>query len=125
MPLSGGETGRDERDQSLHLNVNWRIILQCNFPLHVFYRCADKYLTQPGKKQARKYVREARHFNNIETRAVIKIPPPLQRKAPKEIHAILTETLVCFLPVGLRTYQHPLYNSASVLICISMKPKLL
>jgi len=32
-------------------------------------------------------------FNNIETRAVIKFFLPLQGKAPKEIHAILTETL--------------------------------
>ena len=31
----------------------------------------------------------------------------LQGKAPKEIHVILTETLACFLPVRLRTYQHP------------------
>jgi len=30
---------------------------------------------------------------------------PLQGKAPKEIHAILTETLACFL-LGLRTCQH-------------------
>jgi hypothetical protein len=41
---------------------------------------------------------DARDFNNIETRAVIKFPPappptPLQGKAPKEIHAILNETL--------------------------------
>jgi len=37
---------------------------------------------------------DARDFNNIEMRAVIKFPhPPLQGKAPKEIHAILTETL--------------------------------
>jgi len=39
---------------------------------------------------------DARDFNNMETRAVIKSPPPpspLQGKAPKEIHAILTETL--------------------------------
>ena len=35
---------------------------------------------------------EARDFNNIETRAVIKYFF-LQGKAPKEIHAILTETL--------------------------------
>jgi len=37
----------------------------------------------------------ARYFNNIETRAVIKSPPlpTLQGKAPKVIHAILTETL--------------------------------
>ena len=34
---------------------------------------------------------DARDFSNIETRAVIKPPPP-QGKALKEIHAILTET---------------------------------
>jgi hypothetical protein len=32
----------------------------------------------------------ARNFNNIETQAVIKVFS-LQGKAPKEIHAILTE----------------------------------
>jgi len=31
---------------------------------------ADKSLAQPGRKQARKRVRDARDFNNIETRAV-------------------------------------------------------
>ena len=36
---------------------------------------------------------DARDFNNIETRTVIKIVFFLQGKAPKEIHAILTETL--------------------------------
>jgi hypothetical protein len=36
---------------------------------------------------------DARDFNNIETRAVIKFFSFLQGKAPKEIHAILTETL--------------------------------
>jgi len=35
---------------------------------------------------------DARDFNNMETWAVIKFPP-LQGKAPKEIHAILIETL--------------------------------
>jgi len=35
---------------------------------------------------------EGRDFNNIETRAVIKIFFPLQGKVPKEIHAILTQT---------------------------------
>ena len=35
---------------------------------------------------------EARDFNNIETRVVIKFSF-LQGKAPKEIHAILKETL--------------------------------
>ena len=70
------------------------------------YRGADKFLALPGRKQARKHVRDARDFNKIETRAVIKFVF-LQGKAPKEIHAILTETLACFFLVGLRTYQHP------------------
>ena len=61
------------------------------------YRGTDKSLARPGRKQARKHVRDARDFDNIETRAVIKFFP-LQGKAPKEIHAILTETLACFLP---------------------------
>ena len=36
------------------------------------YRGAVKFLAQPGRKQARKHVRNARDFNNNETRAVIK-----------------------------------------------------
>ena len=36
---------------------------------------------------------DARDFNNMETRAVITPPLPPQDKAPKEIHAILTEAL--------------------------------
>jgi hypothetical protein len=55
------------------------------------YQDADKSLARPGRKQARKHVRDERDFNNIETRAGVKVP--LQKsKAPKEIHAILTET---------------------------------
>jgi len=60
------------------------------------YRGADKSLARPGRKQARKHVRAARDFNNIETRAVIKFLF-LQDKAPKEIHTILTETVACVL----------------------------
>ena len=51
------------------------------------YRGADKCLARPGRKQARKHVWDARDFNNIEMRAVIKFFSPLQGKAPKEIHA--------------------------------------
>jgi len=35
----------------------------------------------------------------------------LQGKAPKEIHAILTETLACFLPVRAKDLSAPLYTS--------------
>ena len=54
-----------------------------------FYRGADKSLARSGRKQARKHVRDARDFNKIDTRDVIKFLF-LQGKAPKEIHVILT-----------------------------------
>jgi len=76
------------------------------------YRGADTSLTRPGRTQARKHVQDARDFNNIETRALIKIFP-LQCKAPKEIHAILTETLASFLPVRAKDLSAPLYNPPS------------
>ena len=43
-----------------------------NSPSLSYYRGADKSLARPGRKQARKHVRDARDFNNIEVRAVIK-----------------------------------------------------
>jgi len=48
-----------------------------------------------------------RDFNNIETRAVIKLLF-LQGKARKEIHAILAETLARFLPGGAKDLSAPL-----------------
>ena len=74
-----------------------------------WYRGADKLLARPGRKQARKHVRDARDFNNIETRAVIKLLF-LQGKAPKEIHAILTEKLACFLPGRAKDLSAPLHK---------------
>jgi hypothetical protein len=49
-----------------------------------------------------------RDFNNIETRAVIKFLF-LQGKTPNEIHAILTETLACFLPDRANDLSAPLH----------------
>jgi len=72
------------------------------------YRGADKSLPRLGRKPAQKQVRDARDFNKIETRAVIKFLF-LQGKAPKKIHAILTETLVCFLPGRAKDLSAPLY----------------
>jgi len=63
----------------------------------LIYRDAGNSLARPGRKQARKHVKDARDFNNMETRVVIKFLF-LQGKAQKEIHAILTETLPYFLP---------------------------
>jgi len=79
---------------------------------NVQYRDADKSLARPGRKQARKHARHARDFNNIETRSVIKFFSPLQGKAPKEVDAILTETLACFLPGRAKDLSAPLYNAA-------------
>ena len=77
-----------------------------------YYRGADKSLARPGRKQARKHVRDARDFNNVETRAVIKFFFFLQGKAPKEIHGILTETLACFLPGRAKDLSASLYKLA-------------
>jgi hypothetical protein len=73
----------------------------------VLYWGADKSLARPRRKQARKHIRDARDFNNIETRAVIKLFF-LQGKVLKEIHAILTETLACFLPGRAKDLSAPL-----------------
>ena len=70
---------------------------EVKFCLSHFYRGADKSLARPGREQAPKHVRDARDFNNVETRAAIEFVF-LQGKAPKEIHAILREKLACFLP---------------------------
>ena len=71
------------------------------------YRGADKSLARPGRKQARKQVRDARDFDKTETRAVTKFLF-LQGKEPKEIHAILTETLACFRPGRAKDLSAPL-----------------
>jgi len=73
-----------------------RVFLFFRYFLFYNYRGADKSLARPRRKQARKHVKDARDFNNIETRAVIKFLF-LQGKASNEIPAILTETLDCFL----------------------------
>ena len=82
------------------------------------YRGADKSLARPGRKQALKHVRDARDFDYFETRAVIKYFFFLQGKAPKEIHAILTETLACFLPGWAKDLSAPLYCK----LCITEYP---
>jgi len=82
------------------------------------YRGADKSLARPGRKQARKHVMDARVFNKIEMRAVFRFLF-LQGEAPKEIHAILTETLPCFLPGRAKDLSAPLYNNHTVTSLLS------
>ena len=76
--------------------------------INLYYRGADKSLARPGRKQARKHVKDARDFNNIETRATIKFFF-LQGKVPKEIHAFLKETLACFLRALAKDLSARLY----------------
>jgi len=61
------------------------------------YRGADKSLARPGRKQAWKHVGDARDFNNIETRAVIKFFFNARQGAEgNSRHS--DRTLSCFLP---------------------------
>jgi len=96
--------GYEAPNTRFHILSNFLIYFSCHY---IMYRGADKSLPRPGRKQAWKHVRDARDFNNIETRAVIKFVF-LQGKAPKEIHAILTETLACFLPGRAKDLSAPL-----------------
>jgi len=83
------------------------LFVDCDEQYVFDYRGADKSLARPERKQAQKLVRDARDFNNMETRAGIRFFF-LQSKAPKEIHAILTETLACFLPGRAKGLSAPL-----------------
>jgi len=86
------------------------VLTLCHTAAMRFYWGADKSLARSGRKQARKHVRDERDFNNIQMRTVIKFLF-LQDKVPKEIHAILTETLTCFLPGQTKDLSAPLYKS--------------
>ena len=68
-------------------------------------------LARPRRKQDRNHERDARDFNNIETRDGIKFFFSLQGKVPKGIHAILTETLGCFLLGRAKDLSVPQYLS--------------
>ena len=73
---------------------------------NLLYQDTDKSLARPGRKQAWKHVMYVHNFNRIKMRAVIKFLL-LQGKAPKEIHAIPTEILACFLPGRAKDLSAP------------------
>jgi len=50
-----------------------------------------------------------RAISTTSRRELLSGPPHLQGKAPKEIHAILTETLACYLPGRAKDLSAPLY----------------
>ena len=76
--------------------------------IEYMYQGADKSLARPGRKQARKHVKNACDFNNIETRAVISF----FFQGAKRNSRHLAETLACFLP------GHAKDLSASIIYCI-------
>ena len=109
----------DNQSRYGHHRCRWCFLLtllaHCNALTRIIPG-ADKSLARPGRKQARKHVRDARDFNNIETRVVIIFF--LQGKARKEIHGILTETLACFLPGRAKDLSAPLYFINLVGVCL-------
>ena len=56
----------------------------------------------------RKHDRRRARFQHGDASGHQVLPTPLQGKAPKEIHAILTETLACFLPGRAKDLSAPL-----------------
>ena len=74
--------------------------------LYKYYRGADKSLAWPGRKQARKDVRRRARFHQHRDASCQVFF--LQGKAPKEIHAILTETLACVRPGRAKDLSAPL-----------------
>jgi len=97
-----------EEETGYHTRCSCQVQWVLMKSIQYYCRGADKPSARPGRKQTWKHVRDARDFNNIETRAVIKVFF-LQGKAPKEIHAMLTETLSCFLPVRAKDLSAPLF----------------
>jgi len=71
------------------------------------YRGADKSLAPTRKDRSSEACQGRARFQQYRDANCHQVSFFLQSKAPKEIHAILTETLACFFLVGLRTYQHP------------------
>ena len=72
------------------------------------HRGVGKSLARPGKKQARKHVRDARDFNNIETRAHHQVFFSARQGAEgNSRHS--DETLACFLPGRAKELSAPLY----------------
>ena len=71
----------------------------------VLYRGADKSLDRPGRKQAQGCAQFQQHRDARRYQVFFF----LKGKAPKEIHAILTETLACFLPGRAKDLSASLY----------------
>jgi len=83
-------------------------LLGCYGALISNYRGADKSLARPGRKQARKHVRDARDFNNIETRAVIKFFFPARQGAEENSRHF--DRNISVFPGRAKDLSAPLYR---------------
>ena len=75
----------------------------------VYYRGAGKSLARPGRKQARNMSRARAISTTSDASCHQVFFFFLQGKAPKEIHAVLTETLACVPPGRAKGLSAPLY----------------
>ena len=75
----------------------------------LLYQGADNSLARSGRKQARKHVQGSAILTTSRRELSSSYFFPLQGKAPKEIRAILTETLACFLPGRAKDLSVTLY----------------
>jgi len=78
----------------------------------LLHRGADKSLARPGRKRARKHVRDQRDFNNIDASCHQFLFSCKSRRRRKFTPFWQKHLLVSFL-VGLRTYQHPCVRTKS------------
>jgi len=77
----------------------------------IVYLGADKSLARPGRKKIESM--SGTRAISTTSRRELSSRYFLQGKAPKEIYAILRETLVCFLPGRAKDLSAPLYNPPS------------
>jgi len=75
--------------------------------LKFYTQGADKSLARPGRKQARKHVKDARDFNSIETRAVFKFFFPARQGAERNSHHS-DRNIRFFLPGRAKDLSAPL-----------------
>jgi len=84
-------SGSSERSLLVyHFSLTMEVADSSAISVHILSPTRKETNLEPCRRRA--------WFQHIETRAVIKFFFCLQDKAPREIHAILTETLACFLP---------------------------
>ena len=74
------------------------------------YRGADKSLARTRKDTSLEACQGRARLQRHRDASCHQVPPPTPCKAPKEIHAILTETLACLLPGRAKALPAPVYS---------------